>query len=63
MKGWERDLLDHLTWLAVVSEERDDVSREELVARLKREFPALAAAGQSFPRNADPMAHRHREPK
>jgi hypothetical protein len=42
MKGWERDLLDHLVWLKLVSEE-GGASREEVVAELKREFPRLAA--------------------
>jgi hypothetical protein len=42
MKGWERDLLDHLVWLTLMYEE-DGVSREEVGAELKREFPRLAA--------------------
>jgi hypothetical protein len=41
MKGWERDLFDHLVWLTLMYDE-SGVSREEVVAELKREFPRIA---------------------
>lgn len=43
MKGWERDLLDHLVWLTLTYED-DPISTDEVVAQLKREFSSLAAA-------------------
>lgn len=46
MKGWERDLLDHLVWLRLTYEE-DRVSRDAIVAQLKLEFPPLAATEES----------------
>jgi len=48
MKGWERDLLDHLAWLTLMYEE-GGVSREEVVAALKREFPRLVADEELVP--------------
>ncbi len=48
MKGWERDLLDHLVWLTLMYEE-GRVSREEVVAALKREFPQLVADEEFVP--------------
>ena len=48
MKAWERDLLDHLVWLTLTYEE-GRVSREEVVAELKREFPRLAVDEELVP--------------
>ena len=47
-KAWERDLLDHLVWLTLTYEE-GRVSREEVVAELKREFPRLAVDEELVP--------------
>ena len=51
MKGWKRDLLDHLVWLTLMNED-GTVSRDEGVAALKRQFPRLATA-QTFVQAAD----------
>ena len=48
MKAWERDLLDHLVWLTLTYEE-GRVSREEVVAELKREFPRFAVDEELVP--------------
>jgi hypothetical protein len=45
MKGWERDLLDHLACLTMMHAD-SSATRDEVVAHLKREFPPLAAADQ-----------------
>jgi hypothetical protein len=45
MKGWERDLLDHLACLTLMHAD-SSATRDAVVADLKREFPPLAAADE-----------------
>ena len=43
MKGWQRDLFDHLVWLTLLHES-DEVSQAEAAAAVQREFPRLVPA-------------------
>jgi hypothetical protein len=41
MKGWERDLLDHLAWLTVIGNDRR-MAYDDARVDVERELPLLA---------------------
>jgi hypothetical protein len=48
MKGWERDLLDHLAWLTVIGNGRR-VAYDDARVDVERELPLLATTKSSEP--------------
>ena len=48
MKGWERDLLDHLAWLTVIGNGRR-MAYDDARVDVERELPLLATTKSSEP--------------